>query len=36
MVLIECWRERGFLTLKLTGADKHRVVIQRPNGLGSV
>ena len=27
-------RERGFLTLKR--ADKHRVVIQRPNGLQSV
>lgn len=29
-------REWGFLALKLKQADKHRVVIQRPNGLGSV
>lgn len=36
MVLVEHWREQGFLTLKLKQADKHRVMIQRPNGLGSV
>lgn len=36
MVLVEPWREQGFLTLKLKRADKHGVMIQRPNGLGSV
>lgn len=36
MVLVEHWREQGFLTLKLKRADRHRVMIQWPNGLGSV
>lgn len=29
-------REWGFLTLKLKQADKHRVVMQQANGVGSV